>query len=462
MGSQPQDQLRTINPLLLDKSAETVQTHEWSFPAKSKFTFEAPVSRKHQPHAHAGGDTRKQQGSNVDILLRGREMGMKIWALEKLQRMMTTMFDTTLQQHAHGHAHPPRDTAADTARNTRANLFQMLQNERLNGPSDRDSTVATKELVPFKGPYIYIRDMDEKTRPIMVRQYQKVAHRDDGTWPQFRSASRWRCPFVEDTPLTKQEAEREEARERYNLARIEKQSRAAQRAQIAATAAGTKMQSSKQEGQNDPLNVCQGNGERTLKPGEAAAGEPFRVPRYVPSKRGSPEKAGKILSATYPRHRPYVVNEPIASGVQPSNITSAIRSQMISSTAAAPGLKAGTSREVHELKRKVLEKNSGPAANRVPHLSRMADLANGTRSAQMMRTTNGKGQEKLRYIDEEFTPSEEEENARLAANSKKSVDARQKKPQKKDAKPGYCENCQEKFDDFEKVSSNMTWMILPG
>jgi len=438
-----------------------VQTEVSSFPLKSKFTFEAPVARKSHAHGHPNGETRKQYGGNVDILSRAREMGMKIWALEKLQRMMTTMFDTdtTIQQHG---LHTRSNAVINTGAN-KADLSQLLHNERVNGPSDRDTTVATRELIPFKGPYIYIHDMDEKTRPIMVREYPKVSHREDGAWPQFRSSSNGRCPFVEDVLYTKRDLDRERARERQFLAEMEKRSQAAPRTRAAATMEATQIQPHKQTSQTRPLSESQGNTKRVGRPEEAAAGEPFEIPKQIPTKRGSPEKAVRNLPTAFTRQRLYLGGEPVASGVQPSNITSAIRSQMISSTAAAPGAKAGTSKEVHELKRKVLEKNSGPTINGIPHSSRMMDLAgaaNGARSIPIARAAKRKAQEKLGYIHEDFTPSEEEENARMLENARRPIAARRKKLEKNDAKPGYCENCQEKFDDFDYVRRNSVLILL--
>jgi len=126
---------------------------------------------------------------------------MRIWAVEKLQRMMSTMFETDAEaQLIYNHSirnntvHGSISTIPRAIRE--ADLSQLLRNERLNGPSDRDPTVLTKEIIPFKGLFIYVYDMDEKQRPIMVREYAKVKHREDGDWPQFRSVTDGRCPFV--------------------------------------------------------------------------------------------------------------------------------------------------------------------------------------------------------------------------------------------------------------------------
>jgi Protein kinase essential for the initiation of DNA replication len=149
----------------------------------------------------------------------------------------------------------------------------------------------------------------------------------------------------------------------------------------------------------------------------------------------------------FPRTGPfYAGREPAASGVQPSNMTSAIRSQMISSTAAAPGAKAGLSKEVHGLKRKVLEKGTGGfAAGSMAAPQRRGD---GLTAVPMKTNVNPPGKPNL--VNENDAKQSE------AAGTKRQRDAKdeQKKPERRrDPKPGYCENCRDKFDDFEEVRS---------
>ena len=184
--------LQTVNPSLLEKNPE-MHVH---------------MSLKH--------DARREQ-SNMDVLHRARQMGMKIWALEKLQRMISTINDPDISGH---HDNPTRNNHVGGG-NARArgetDLSQVLRNELVNGPSDRDHLSSLKELVTFKGPFIYVHDMNEKTRPVMVREYPKVARRQDGAWPQFRSAALGKCPFL-DEPPTRKELDRQRTRQEKKLA----------------------------------------------------------------------------------------------------------------------------------------------------------------------------------------------------------------------------------------------------
>jgi regulatory subunit for Cdc7p protein kinase len=143
-------------------------------------------------------------------------------------------------------------------------------------------------------------------------------------------------------------------------------------------------------------------------------------------------------------------------------MTSAIQSQMISSTAAAP--RAGNSKEVNQLQRKVLEKNSVTSAN-----SGYSSVMNDVRGppnrdhVQPMRAAKRKAQESLSQTQE---IAEQERQARKVAA------LRRRKTAEKELKPGYCENCREKFNDFDEhcvsrkhrkfAATNENWTELDG
>ena len=408
-------------------------------------------------------DSRKPNAGNADILHRAKEMGMKTWHLEKLQRIMNTMTNI------------PNDTQTLVGNNARTraafatgkgerdvDLSRMLRNERLNGPSDRDATTALSELIPFKGYYIYVRDMDERSKPIMVRDYPKPAHSESGEWPQFHSVSVGKCPFVEE-PANRADVK---AREEERRARDRAQSREAPRTRAATVRESAEAESAKTSAQRGPLEETK---DRANIAAPASVGMP--APAFCPppptttAMPGSPSKTSRD-AVTHPRPKLFG-GEPAASGMQPSNITSAIRSQMISSTAAAPGAKAGTSKEVHGLKRKVLEKNSGPALVNIHTRQRSMDPAcdgRAERNIPVVRQTRRQAQETLVHIDEESTQSEEDEDVWLAEDKRRKKQGLKKVIEAKDQRPGYCENCREKYDDFDDVSllfqSIVKWLML--
>lgn len=361
-------------------------------------------------------EVRKHQNRSADVLYRARELGMKIWAFEKLQRITRVMLESDTGFQTHGHNTRSNAAPINNARAGHgADLSQLLRNERINGPSDRDPTVATKEITLFKGPFIYIHDIDERQRPIMVREYAKVANKEDGDWPQFRSVANGKCPFIEEVDYSRREAEKEKEMIRLKKQQ-EKEKAMIPRTRAAAAFEATKMQPPRAVTGKRPLAEMDDGSNRNVSVSSRQA-NPFAPTKssYAPktdaeaSSRGSQNAfvsragAGRLFGG-----------EPVASGLQPSNLTSAIRSQMISSTAAQPGAKAGTSKELHGLQRKVLEKNSGgPGSYGLASSHRMTDISVAARDDAATRVVM-KRQDKLTLIEEDFNGSETEDNARKA------------------------------------------------
>lgn len=407
--------LQTVNPSLLERNPEM--------------------------HVHTSfkNDARREQ-MNMDVLYRARQMGMKIWALEKLQRMIATINDPDIS----GHDPSTRNNGAGGShtRGRENDLSQVLRNELVNGPSDRDHLSSLKELVMFKGPFIYIHDMNEKTRPVMVREYPKAARRQDGIWPQFRSAPLGKCPFI-DEPPTKKEIERQRIRQHAKEKKAPPKPAPVQenKDQEFAVREDTVSQ--------EPADDVPRNEDKSRNEQEAChhPHQPEMRDMVPPRPVSPPRKSSEsFIPPQVPRNGPFFLGrEPAASGMQPSNITSAIRSQMVSSTAAAPGAKASLSKEVHELKRKVLEKGNGISA---PHGA--ADHSTSWKMNQGQQNGKSNPQGKLGNINEEDTAQPQGHDAKKQSHSRK--DSIQKKERPRDPKPGYCENCRDKFDDFEKVS----------
>jgi len=404
------EQLKTIDPSLLNRSAD-----QSAIPSvRRKLLF----------------DAKQQKTRNADVLHRARELGKKIWSLEKLQKILGMVLEADPYKSAilgNHHRHPLQ--GAKTGE--QSNFLQLLQAERVHGPSDRDPTVVTKELHYFKGPYLYVYDIEEKMKPIMVREYTKVADKKDGEWPQFRVASQGRCPFVEDLEP-------------------EKENRTQKRAVKAVVE--TTAPSLKPPEVPPPKPVT---GKRTLT--EMEDGQNRGVPAHHHTESFERVKVSNPPSLdfrapnqnafmSHAKKGRFLAGEPVASGVQPSNITSAIRSQMISSTTGALGAKAGTSKEIHGLQRKVLQKASTPAVSQDLSSRRMAEMSHDSntfiRSASVSRIVH----RKLDAVEED-EPVQRREKARRTASAP--IPTRQKA---RDPKPGYCENCQDKFDDFDDVS----------
>ncbi|WYZ35577.1 hypothetical protein EsH8_X_000224 [Colletotrichum jinshuiense] len=421
--AEPEEQPQTINPSLLDRSTD----------ARRRLLLETTSRRAHtQPHDDRTRRTRSAQSN--DVLHKARDMGKKIWSVEKFQRMLQFLLEP--DPHvvaAYGAKGEPARNLGSKKATEEPGLLQMLQHERLNGPSD---AVTSREMINFKGPYLYVYDIDEKQKPIMVREYPKVNNKYDGEWPQFRTVTDGRCPFVEEPepverPSRKAQAQQKEQKEqKERVAKPAAEERPAlQPSEVPAsrTVTGKRTLSEMQDGQN--------KARASMKPTEM-----FNPPKVVAS---NPIDFGRSQNAFTGRAGTgrFFAGEPVASGVQPSNVTSAIRSQMISSTSGINGAKAGTSKEVHGLQRQVLQRGAPtPQDASSRRLTEMSLEATSTRSTSVSRTTS----RRMELIEEDT----EKQSSKLSRTSSKTQAPPPKS--KRDLKPGYCENCQDKFKDFDE------------
>lgn len=391
--------------------------------------------RSNQPAEH-----RRQSEQNQNILYKAREWDQKIWALEKLLRILNTLFSNDTAEQPSANLPRSHATANLAGRqNKEADLERLLRNEKISGPADRDMTVAAPDQVQFRGYYIYIHDMDERYRPTMIRDYPKVAKKEDGKWPQLKVSGVGRCPWIEDHSYAKRVMAEERRQEAEQAKR--KEAASAPRTRTRAAAESDVKQTVLAERQ---ANLRRS--PRKLAPEEKT--KPLDPPKVPASRQnsaasadGMPPLFGSAQVSKRSQIR-YIGGEPVASGVQPSNITSAIRSQAISSTAissTAPGGRVGTSKELQTLKRKVLERGATVTSGS-SYMNDVRAALNG----DAPRASKRKAKDALEDIREEGIDEE--------PRPRKAQPPRQvKKIVHKDPKPGYCENCRDKFEDFEEV-----------
>lgn len=331
--------------------------------------------------------------------------------------------------------------------NKQADLQQLLRNEKVIGPADRDMAVAAQDMCQLRGFYVYIHDMDEKTRPVMVRDYPRVTAKEEGKWPQFRLSAVGKCPFMEDTAHARKLIQHEQEKRERDLDPVP---RTRSRAAAQPIVPSQHMQ---------PLADIQPNLRRSPRKQQAdTLSKPLDPPKTLPMGRQNSADMPALFGSTQANARGlprFIRGEPVASGVQPSNVTSAIRSQAISSTAissTAPGARVGSSKEIHALKRKVLERGTSNMSNQTLTSSYMNDVRaalNGD-GAPPPRAAKRKAKETLAHIHEE--PDEEG----LAQQARKKVIV------PKELKPGYCENCRDKFEDFDDVSATPSLDTRPS
>ena len=492
-----------------------------SLPVKRKLFDTAPGRRMPlAPFGAVEDAIRKPKPTrSTDILQRAREMGKKIWSLEKLQKVLDMLLEPDPYRSAElGQRMRNGSTTNGAAISQQGNsrftgdqaLLQMLDKERHTGPSDRDPTVATRELIYFKGYYLYVYDIEEKQRPIMVREYAKVADREEGDWPQLRPSADARCPFIEDTDQLELRAEKKRARMRPAATNsrdaavagtasagasmqktlvVSRHAATANGSVAAKQATGKRTLAEMEDGHNRQMTSAGPSalaGAPSLRPVEgvfggsnaaASAGSMSSVASANPpskaictSRAGSVEYQAQQAFTSRSKAGRYFAGEPVASGLQAAGITSAIRSQMISSATGTLGARAGTSKEIHGLQRKVLQKSTAipttSTSQQHDHSSRRMTDSMGTdqqqQQAQQQPQRHGYSRStslatgtvvaaqlsaKLNQaLDDSATSTDDRQKRRTVSAP---VVAQVPRAKKRDPKPGYCENCQDKFDDFE-------------
>ena len=318
------------------------------------------------------------------------------------------------------------------------NLAQLLRHEK-----ERKTATAVplySDIQPFRGYYIYIHDMDEKVKPVMVREYKASPNKSDGDWPQFRSVPLPRCPFVDDPQAVRREAREEERRQR--LKEYEEELVKAQRQQPRTRAAAATIEAAR----GRPADAS--NQIQTHEAEHDTARVTKHAPTSVPLKAFDPPAVKRANTNTsldsMPPHmtsarlnvHARAGHEPMASGLQQNNVTSAIRSQMISSTAAAPTVRAGTAKGLEQLQRRAVERRTNLSTTAVPTAN---DVRAAMNNEPPPRTRQAGKKSELARIHEDDV----EECGKAARKEKVVV--------QKDPKPGYCENCRDKYEDFTEV-----------
>lgn len=403
------------------------------------------------------GPTDTRNSATNDILHKAQGLGIKIWALEKFERMLNVILHP---EPADDDDVPSRTRTATTTGKTlplkrarEADLTQLLRNERNNAPVERKPW---QEIIPFKGPYIYIHDMDEKVKPVMVREYAAPSRKEEGEWPMLRSVSKGRCPFIEEPPQEKRPESRRQAPKGEKAAPIAPRPT---RANAVPTPTETqperrRTRSTTRSPQKPVLAETSTNQISQPSVPTAKSFEPPAVVRRHHS--GSTETMPPLLGSTHANFKGIPRNpggEPLASGMQ-KDVTSAIRSQMYSSTApAAPSARVGMSKQQHQMSRRVLERQSGLSANSTNSMpsslsvNEVRAAINNEHGSAPRRSARQKAAEPLAQIHED---AETEHDAQVPRP--KVVGTKKKAVVKREPKPGYCENCRDKYDDFTEVS----------
>ncbi|CCE65701.1 hypothetical protein TPHA_0M01260 [Tetrapisispora phaffii CBS 4417] len=127
---------------------------------------------------------------DTDVLSRAKKNYMKVWNYEKSTRFLKNL-DVHLDQ---------LEKSKNSLLHTTTSLSNLLQNEKLYGPSDRDPRTKRDDVHYFKHSYIYMYDLWQTWAPILTLEWkpQELADINNLPYPTLKYGTFGRCPFIGD------------------------------------------------------------------------------------------------------------------------------------------------------------------------------------------------------------------------------------------------------------------------
>lgn len=126
--------------------------------------------------------------SESDILSRAKKSYMKVWGYEKAFRFLKNL-DVELE-----------DLEKNKASLAAPSLSNLLQNEKLYGPTDRDPRTRRDDIHYFKFPHVYMFDLWQTWAPIITLEWKPQELKDLKKLPHpvLKMGTFGRCPFIGD------------------------------------------------------------------------------------------------------------------------------------------------------------------------------------------------------------------------------------------------------------------------
>lgn len=124
---------------------------------------------------------------DTDVLARAAKRYMKVWTYEKATRFLKNL-DVDL------------DTLESKAQVAYPTLSNLLQNEKIYGPADRDPKTRRDDVHYFKYPHIYLYDLWQIWAPIIIMEWkpQDLVDPHHLPYPSIKPGTFGRCPFIGD------------------------------------------------------------------------------------------------------------------------------------------------------------------------------------------------------------------------------------------------------------------------
>lgn len=324
-----------------------------------------------------------------DILVKAKNFGIKVWSFDKFKTVMSGL---------------KGEHTVDSKK--QPNLSQMLAKEKVYGTQERDPKAARTDYHYFSRNSIYllVEDATAEHRPIMAQEWRKPAREDEEVpWPVLYGELEGRCPFTRF-----QVAEGHQQRTRPN--RFETLQRSVSLNHV------------RRQNRNASLSPAPSNDSRS---------------RYTIARGASPY--------------------PLASG----NSVSIASTNLTSTTSAAPSHSAnalGLMSPFHPLGRKAHQATAigmgRPSSlphsfgQHFPEPAQQQDQARVSIVNRMLGITDSRSASDLTKAKKSIHPVSrtiaQTGGMRRSASTGTGLQEYQK-----EKRPGYCENCRQKYEDFD-------------
>ncbi|SCV01728.1 LANO_0F13234g1_1 [Lachancea nothofagi CBS 11611] len=133
----------------------------------------------------------------TDVVARAAKRYMKIWNYDKATRFLTNL-DVDLES---------LESKTPLGPSTLSNL---LHNEKIYGPTDRDPKAKRDDVHYFKYAHVYLYDLWQVWAPVIIAEWrpQELSNPDRLPYPTVKPGSFGRCPFIGDGQCDESSAKR--------------------------------------------------------------------------------------------------------------------------------------------------------------------------------------------------------------------------------------------------------------
>ncbi|EIN11366.1 hypothetical protein PUNSTDRAFT_131528 [Punctularia strigosozonata HHB-11173 SS5] len=189
-------------------------------PAESKDESKENSKSRAKVVAHRSPSKPKNRGEKRQaddlVVKEALKFGMKIWNMYKLESVLERCMPSATSAMP---AAQPAETVAIASGSTQRSLRGLLESERRGGLLERDPTQRRHDFRYFsKGSYfVLVEDMWQQLAPIAIQEYAVRRDRDGterGDWPVLHCHPQARGPFIEFDERERRKWEKQERAER--------------------------------------------------------------------------------------------------------------------------------------------------------------------------------------------------------------------------------------------------------